>query len=122
MISYRGNGRDHGGAPVRPEQVLTTSGAAAPIESVACAAELIPPKIFEPIGYELRIADRVLDILVSHPRLDRPGVMAGVCQRITAAVARHVRVDRGRPYGALTGARNQFPRRAALERGQRWLC
>ena len=28
MISYRGNGRDHGGAPVRPEQLLTTSGAA----------------------------------------------------------------------------------------------
>ena len=28
MISYRGNGRDHGGSTSSPEQVLTTSGAA----------------------------------------------------------------------------------------------
>ena len=53
----------------------------------ASMRQSVPPKILEPIGRQLRIAYRVLDILVSHPSLDGPGIVAGVRQCIAAAVA-----------------------------------
>jgi hypothetical protein len=39
------------------------------------------------MGCQLRITHGVLNILVSHPGLDRPGVVAGVRQGIAEAVA-----------------------------------
>jgi hypothetical protein len=37
--------------------------------------ELVPPEILEPIGRELCVTHRVLDVLVPHPRLDGPGIV-----------------------------------------------
>src|SRR5262249_21649881 len=74
----------------------------------------IPPKILEPIRRELSVADGVLDILVPHPGLDRPGVVTGIRRRIAAAVPQDVRVDPESHPCALTEARNQ--RRKALRR------
>ena len=62
----------------------------------ACRAgrQSIPPEILEPIRRQLGIAHRVLDVLVSHPRLNSAGIMAGFRERIATPVPKHVRVDR----------------------------
>ena len=60
------------------------------------------PEIPEPIGRKLGIPDRVLDVLVAEPCLQCPGVMAGIGQRVAAAVPQHVRVDWERHFGPLS--------------------
>ena len=50
----------------------------------------IPPEIFEPIGRQLSITDYVLDVLVPHPGLDGPGIVAGVRQGVAAATAEQI--------------------------------
>jgi len=60
------------------------------------------PEILEAIRRKLGVAHRVLDILVAEPRLQRPGVMAGIGQRVAAAVPQHVRVDWERHFGPLS--------------------
>src|SRR5262249_44401692 len=81
-----------------------------------------PPKVLEPVRGKLGIAHRVLDVLVPEPGLQRPGVVAGVGQRVAATVAQHVRMDREWHAGALAEARKQCPealgrhRAAALAR------
>ena len=59
-----------------------------------------PPKALEAIGRQLGIAHRVLNVLVAEPGLQRPRVVAGIGQRIAAAMAQHVRMDRKRHLGA----------------------
>jgi len=51
------------------------------------------PEISETIRRQLRIANRVLDIPVPEPRLQRSRIVAGIRQRIAAAMSQHVRVD-----------------------------
>jgi hypothetical protein len=54
------------------------------------------PEIPKAVGRKLGIAYRVLDIFVSELGLQRPGVVAGVGQRVAAAMPEHVRVDQSR--------------------------
>ena len=51
------------------------------------------PEVLKPIRSQLGVTHRVLDVLVAEPRLQCPGVMAGIGQRVAAAVPQHVRVD-----------------------------
>jgi hypothetical protein len=51
---------------------------------------------------QLGIADRVLDIAMTKSRLQRPRIVARIRQRIAAAVAQHVRIDRKRHLGSST--------------------
>src|SRR5215472_1519304 len=50
------------------------------------------PEVLEPMRRQLGVAHRVLNVLVAEPSLKRPGVVAGVGQRVAAAVPQHVRV------------------------------
>jgi hypothetical protein len=50
----------------------------------------------------LGIADRVLGTAMTKPRLQRPRIVARIRQRIAAAVAQHVRMDRERHLGPST--------------------
>ena len=67
-------------------------GAAAAIE----AGVTLAPKRREPLGRQLGVPDRMLDVGMAQPRLDGPRVVASVGERISAAVAQHVGVDRER--------------------------
>src|SRR5256885_12592312 len=51
------------------------------------------PKVFQPVRCQLGVTHRVLDVLVAEPRLQCPGVMAGIGQRVAAAVPQHVRSE-----------------------------
>jgi hypothetical protein len=53
---------------------------------------LDPPEIFEPRRRQFGVAHRVLDIFVAEIRLQRPGVVAFVGERVAAGVPQHVRV------------------------------
>ena len=66
-----------------------------PIESwfLQLPYPLVPPKILKPIRRELRIHGCVLYVAVPHVELDRPRVLAVVRQRVSAGVAKHVRMD-----------------------------
>jgi hypothetical protein len=50
------------------------------------------PKILKPHRRQLRVAHRVLDVLVPEVRLQRPGVVSLIGQRIAASVPQHVGV------------------------------
>src|SRR5215468_196658 len=54
----------------------------------------VPPEILEAVRREFGIAHCMLNVLVAEPSLQRPGVVAGVGQRVAATVAQHVREDR----------------------------
>jgi hypothetical protein len=81
---------------------LATSNAAlyvpatctAPTAGTAAATKPLSPEVLEPIGRQLGVAHRVLDVLVTEPRLQRPGIVACIRQGIAAAVPQHVRKDR----------------------------
>src|SRR5207248_6628342 len=60
------------------------------------------PKVLEPMRRQLGVAHRVLDVFVAEPCLQRPGVMAGLGERVAAAVPQHVRVDWERHFGPLS--------------------
>jgi len=55
--------------------------------------QLSSPEILEPIRRHLRVAHRVLDVLVPEPSLQRPRVVPGIGQGVAAGVAQHVRED-----------------------------
>ena len=83
---------------VEPESFWTgVRGAAAP-----AAANRLSPEVLKPVGGQLGIAPRVLDVLVAEPRLQRAGVVAGIGQGVAAAVPQHMRVDRERHFGPLS--------------------
>jgi hypothetical protein len=67
----------------------------------------IAPKVLEPRRRQLRIPDRVLDVLVPHPGLDCPCVVAGVSEGVAASVPEHVGVDREGEISARADALNQ---------------
>jgi hypothetical protein len=56
-------------------------------------------EILEPMRRQLGIAHRVLNVLVAEPGLQRPRVVAGIGQRIAAAMAQHVRMESVEPQG-----------------------
>jgi hypothetical protein len=68
---------------------------------LAALFALIPPKILESIWRMLGIPHGVLDIFVPHPCLNSPRVMPRIGQRITAAMAQHVRMNWESHPGAL---------------------
>jgi hypothetical protein len=51
------------------------------------------PEVLEAVGGELGVAGGVLDVAVSEPFLDRPGVVPAMGEREAAAMAQDVRVD-----------------------------
>src|SRR5262252_10782970 len=70
-------------------------GAATPAaDATPVATNRLSPEVFEPVRGELGVAHRVLDVFVAEPRLQRPGVVAGVGERIAAAMPQHVRMYR----------------------------
>jgi hypothetical protein len=50
------------------------------------------PEILEPRRRQLGVAHRVLDVLVPHPGLDRPRIVASVSQSVAASVPEHMGV------------------------------
>src|SRR5262245_13362521 len=50
----------------------------------------LAPEVLEPVRRQFGVAHRVLDVLVPEPCLQRPGVVAGVGQRVAATMAQHV--------------------------------
>ncbi len=56
----------------------------------------LPPEVLEAVGRELGVAHRVLDVLVTEPRLQGPRVVAVIGQLKAAAMPQHVRMHRER--------------------------
>jgi len=74
---------------------------------------ILPPEVAEAGRRKFGIANRVLDVLVPEPRLQRPRVMTGIGQREAAAVPQPVRKN-GEGH---TGA----PAEALEQRAEAWL-
>src|SRR5215831_2760366 len=91
----------------RSERAGTRSGCARGRRH-AYRHERLSPEVLEPVRGQLGVAHRVLDVLMTEPGLQRPGVVAGVGQRVAATVAQHVRVD---------GERHLSPNANAAEQG-----
>src|SRR5262249_53982166 len=68
---------------------------------------ILPPEVAEAGRRKFGIANRVLDVLVPEPRLQRPRVMTGIGQREAAAVPQHVGMDRKWHLGAHTNPAEQ---------------
>src|SRR6516225_6024629 len=85
----------------RSERAGTRSGCAA-AAATPIATNSLSPEVLEPVRGQLGVAHRVLDVFVAEPRLQRPGVVAGIGERVAAAVPQHVRVDRERHFGPLS--------------------
>ena len=60
-----------------------------------CGTSRCSPEIYcaTELGPVLGIANRMLDVLVAEPSLQRPRVVAGVGQSVPTAVPPHVRMD-----------------------------
>jgi hypothetical protein len=67
----------------------------------------VPPEILEPRRRQLRVAHGVRDVAVAQPILQRPRIVAGVCERVAAGVAEHVGVDREGHLGARADSLDQ---------------
>src|SRR5262245_7132829 len=70
-------------------------------------AEASAPEVLEPVRRQLRVAHRVLDVLVPEICLQRPRVVASVGERVAGSVAQHVRMDGKGHASALTDAAEQ---------------
>jgi hypothetical protein len=53
----------------------------------------LAPEVLEPVRCQLGVPDRVLDVAMAKPGLQRSGVVTGVGQCKAAGVAQHVRED-----------------------------
>src|SRR5262245_32461923 len=89
---------------------------------------LIAPEVFEPVRRQLGVPDRVLDVLVAEPCLQRPRIVPGIGQGVAAGVPQHVREDReghpGAPAEALEQRAEALGRHwaAALAGEHVWRC
>ncbi len=63
---------------------------------------LVPPEAVEPSRTQFCVPDRMLDIPVTQPKLQRPGVVASISQRESTPMSQHMRVYRKRKPGRLT--------------------
>ena len=64
------------------------------------------PEVFEPCRTQLSIPNRVLNVLMAQVRLQCPRVAPPICQRVTAGVAEHVRVNAELKLGLDASPRN----------------
>src|SRR5262249_33953474 len=64
----------------------------------------VPPKVLEAVGCHFGVPNRVLDVLVTEPSLQGPGVVTIIGQFEPAGMAKHVRVDREWHLGGLPEA------------------
>lgn len=62
------------------------------MESIASRSPLIFPETFEPILRQRSVPRGVLDVSVSQVRLQRTGIVAVICELVTASVPKHVRM------------------------------
>jgi hypothetical protein len=69
----------------------------------------LSPEVLKSIRRKFCVTHRVLDIPMTEPSLQRPGVVAGVGQGIAAGVPEHVREDREGHSSALPEASKQRP-------------
>jgi hypothetical protein len=69
---------------------------------------LLLPEVFKPLASKLGVPCRVLDVAMSEPFLQRPGVMAVVGKLVAAGMPEHVRVDGEGEPGRLTEQRQQL--------------
>jgi hypothetical protein len=71
------------------------------------------PEVVEPRRRQLGVAHRVLDVLVAKVCLQRPGVVAGICEGEAAGVPQHVGVgldlQAGTPGSRRNDAREAMP-------------
>ena len=61
----------------------------------------VPPKLFEAVGRQFSVPDRVLNVLVPEVMLQGPRVVAVVGQLEAAGMAKHVWMDREWHLGGL---------------------
>jgi hypothetical protein len=54
---------------------------------------LVAPEVLKPGGSQLRVSDRVLDVLMPEVGLKRSGVVAVICELIAARMPEHVGVS-----------------------------
>jgi hypothetical protein len=64
---------------------------------------LVFPEVSKPTGCQFRVAHHVLNVLVAEIKLNRPRVLAVVCEIEAGCVAEHVRMDRKFDAGHLGG-------------------
>jgi hypothetical protein len=64
----------------------------------------VSPEISKPIGRQLSVTHRMLNISVPEPRLQRPRIMPLVGKLVTATMAQHVGMDREWHAGSLADA------------------
>src|SRR6516165_4432041 len=91
---------DRGGNGSRPE----LAGARKRRHQDAQGLKSASPKVLEPVGRKLGVADRVLDVLVPEVVLQSPCVVAVVGKLEPTGMAKHVRVDRKGHLGGLPEA------------------
>jgi hypothetical protein len=63
------------------------------LKRFAAECSLVSPEIFESCRRKLRVANRMLNVLVSEIVLNRSRVVPIVCELIAAGVAKHVRMN-----------------------------
>ena len=73
------------------------------------SGDSVLPKAVESICCQLRVSDRMRDVLVTQILLNRSRVMPVIRQLVAASMAEHVRVN-GKRYGSISaGSRYDFP-------------
>ena len=77
-----------------------------------CAGRgLVPPEGLKPVGCELRIPHRVLNVSMAEVVLNRPGVVSLVGELEATGVAQHVRVNGEAKLGLVASASDDLPDR-----------
>jgi hypothetical protein len=86
----------------RSERAGTRSGLRPRPTTMPIATNRLSPEVLKSIRGQLGVTYRVLDVFVAEPRLQCPGVVAGISKRVAATVPQHVRVDWERHFGPLS--------------------
>ena len=78
---------------------------------------LVREEVLEPSRCQLRVPDRMPDILVAKIGLDRPRILASIRQRIARRVPQHVGMCLEWQAGPFAGALDYPVKAIAIERG-----
>ena len=79
-----------------PMGCLRRSAGRVPQMAPPCRLNIVSaPEVFERSSAQLRVSGGVLDVGMPQPKLQPPGIMAGIGQEVSASVAQHVRVQVG---------------------------
>jgi hypothetical protein len=73
------------------------------VEVTPMATNRLSPEVLEPVRRQLGVAHGVLDVFVAEPRLQCPGVVAGISKRVAATVPQHGGSGGQHSQGALLG-------------------